>query len=91
MAHSTLLTMTTEFAAKARGTAMSLVAFSMMGGGALGTALGGRVIEASSFTTFYGAWAVLLVGLSAVSFLALSEGTRVPVAPMAVPAKDKMS
>lgn len=86
LAHSTLLTMATEFAAKARGTAMSLVAFCMMSGGALGTALGGRVIEASSFTSFYGTWALLLVGLSAVSFLALAEVTPVPA--VATPARD---
>ncbi|MEJ2586312.1 MAG: MFS transporter [Deltaproteobacteria bacterium] len=42
--HSTLLTRATEFAQKARGAAMSLVAFCFMGGGGLGTAIGGRII-----------------------------------------------
>ncbi len=42
--HSTLLTRATEFAHKARGSAMSLVAFCFMGGGGLGTALGGGLI-----------------------------------------------
>ncbi len=42
--HSTLLTRATEFAQKARGAAMSLVAFCFMGGGGLGTAMGGKII-----------------------------------------------
>ena len=42
--HSTLLTRATEFAQKARGAAMSLVAFCFMGGGGLGTAIGGKII-----------------------------------------------
>ncbi len=42
--HSTLLTRATEFAQKARGSAMSLVAFAFMGGGGLGTAVGGAII-----------------------------------------------
>ena len=42
--HSTLLTRATEFAQKARGGAMSLVAFCFMGGGGLGTAIGGKII-----------------------------------------------
>lgn len=73
LAHSTLLTIATEFAAKARGTAMSLVAFCFMGGGALGTALGGRVVEASSYLTFFGLAALLLFGLSVIALTALSQ------------------
>ncbi|MCG6881409.1 MAG: MFS transporter [Deltaproteobacteria bacterium] len=42
--HSTLLTRATEFAQKARGAAMSLVAFCFMGGGGLGTAIGAKII-----------------------------------------------
>ncbi len=42
--HSTLLTRATEFAQKARGSAMSLVAFFFMGSGGIGTALGGKII-----------------------------------------------
>ena len=49
LAHSTLLTIATEFASKARGVAMSLVAFAFMGGGGIGTALGGRLIRAGGF------------------------------------------
>ncbi|MHB1134191.1 MAG: MFS transporter [Chloroflexota bacterium] len=73
-AHSTLLTMATEFAAKARGTAMSLTAFCMMGGGAIGTALGGRVIDAAGFSAYYGIWGILLLGLAGVAALAVVDG-----------------
>lgn len=53
MAHSTFLTIATEFAAKGRGFAMSLVAFCFMGGGGIGTAIGGRIVAASSFENLY--------------------------------------
>ncbi len=43
-AHSTLVTRATGFAHKARGAAMSLVAFSFMGCGGIGAAIGGRII-----------------------------------------------
>lgn len=78
LAHSTLLTLATEFAAKARGTAMSLVAFCMMSGGAIGTGIGGRVVEANSFESFYGLWAALLLGLSLVAFVAVSDTLALP-------------
>ena len=51
---------------------MSLVAFCMMSGGAIGTALGGRMIEAGGFTGFYGLWAVLLSALAGIAFFAIS-------------------
>ena len=70
-AHSTLLTMATEFAAKARGTAMSLVAFCMMGGGAVGTSLGGRFVDAGGFAVFYGLWGGLLLVLAGVAAVAV--------------------
>lgn len=73
LAHSTLLTLATEFAARARGTAMSLGAFCMMGGGAIGTALGSRIIEATSFTLFFGLGGALLFGLAAVAVVAVSD------------------
>lgn len=63
LAHSTFLTIATEFAAKARGIAMSLVAFFFMGGGGIGTAIGGRIIAATSFErlfTIYGGGLLLL-------------------------------
>jgi predicted MFS family arabinose efflux permease len=50
LAHSTFLTIATEFAAKSRGVAMSLVAFFFMGGGGLGTAIGSRIVQISSLT-----------------------------------------
>ena len=51
--HSTLLTRATEFAQMARGAAMSLVAFCFMGGGGLGTALGGVIIGKEGFTGLF--------------------------------------
>lgn len=53
MAHSTFLTIATEFAAKARGIAMSLVAFCFMGGGGIGTAIGGQIVAVSSFERLF--------------------------------------
>ena len=53
LAHSTLLTYATEFAAKARGAAISLVAFCFMGGGGIGTAVGGRLISLIGYNKFY--------------------------------------
>ena len=63
----------TQFADKARGTAMSLVAFAFMVGGAIGTALGGRVIEATSYREFYLIGGVCLVALSAVALVAVPK------------------
>ena len=70
-AHSSLLTTATQFAEKARGTAMSLVAFSFMVGGAIGTALGGRLIEATSYREFYLVGGVALTALTLIAFLAV--------------------
>ena len=71
LAHSSLFTTATQFAHKARGTAMSLIAFSFMVGGSLGTLLGGRVIGATSYYTFYLVFAVALVVLSAIALAAV--------------------
>jgi predicted MFS family arabinose efflux permease len=71
-AHSTLLTVATEFAAKARGAAMSLVTFCFMLGGAIGTGLGGRLIEATSLDRLYLVYAVGLALLALVALPALS-------------------
>lgn len=71
LAHSSLLTTATQFAAKARGTAMSLVAFSFMVGGALGTPLGGRVIEATSYRELYLVGGVALAALTLVALVAV--------------------
>jgi predicted MFS family arabinose efflux permease len=71
LAHSSLLTTATQFAAKARGTAMSLVAFAFMVGGAIGTALGGRIIEATGYREFYLIGGVGLAALTLVSLVAV--------------------
>ena len=77
-AHSTLLTIATEFAARARGSAMSLVAFCMMGGGAIGTSIGQRFIEGTSFAAFFGLWGLLLLALAGVAFVAVADTLRAP-------------
>jgi predicted MFS family arabinose efflux permease len=69
LAHSTLLTIATEFAPQARGTVMSLVAFCFMGGGGLGTALGGRLIVAHSYTWFFSTYALCLAILILLAWL----------------------
>ncbi len=64
LAHSTFLTIATEFAAKSRGVAMSLVAFFFMGGGGLGTAIGSRIIQNSNMNLLFminGAGLILLI------------------------------
>ncbi len=73
LAHSTLLTMATEFARTARGTAMSLVAFCFMGGGGVGTAIGGRIIGAVGYANFYAVFGVLLFGLVIATRMAVRE------------------
>ena len=60
LAHSTLLTIATEFAQKSRGIAMSLVAACFMGGGGVGTAIGVRVVNGSGFTTLFLAYGIAL-------------------------------
>jgi predicted MFS family arabinose efflux permease len=65
--HSTLLTRATEFAHKERGAAMSLVAFCFMGGGGVGTALGGRIISGAGLGTLF-----MVYGLALVATLLLS-------------------
>jgi predicted MFS family arabinose efflux permease len=73
LAHSTLLTVATEFAARARGSAMSLVAFCFMGGAAVGTMLGQRFIEATGFGGFYLVWGLVLLALGGVSGLIVRD------------------
>ncbi|MCL5025266.1 MAG: MFS transporter [Chloroflexi bacterium] len=90
-AHSTLLTLATEFAARARGTAMSLVAFFLMGGGAIGTALGGRFLEAASYGAFFGLWAALLLGLAAFALVGVSDTLPATMQPTVRPEAAGMS
>ncbi len=64
LAHSTFLTVATEFAAKGRSYATSLVAFFFMGGGGIGTAIGGKIITASSYTNLFVIYGLGLLILS---------------------------
>jgi predicted MFS family arabinose efflux permease len=73
MAHSSLLTMATEFAKMARGTAMSLVAFCFMGGGGVGTAIGGKMISSMGYAHFYGLYGILLLGLTIITRIIVRE------------------
>ena len=57
---------------------MSLVAFCMMGGGAIGTSIGGRFIEGTSFTAFFGLFGVLLLALAGIAFDAVADTLRAP-------------
>jgi predicted MFS family arabinose efflux permease len=67
LAHSTLLTIATEFAAQARGAAMSLAAFCFMGGGGVGTAIGGKLIDATGFNLFYLYYGLGLIALAVLA------------------------
>lgn len=62
-AHSTFLTIATEFAAEFRGVAMSLVAFAIMIGGGVGTFVGGRIVAATGLVSMYQVYAAGLVFL----------------------------
>ncbi|MCL4078130.1 MFS transporter [Coriobacteriia bacterium Es71-Z0120] len=82
-AHSTLLTIATEFAEKARGAAMSLVTFCFMLGGAIGTSVGGRIATSASLDRVYLVYGVglALLALLAVPALAQAEARQMePVA-----------
>lgn len=69
LAHSSILTIATEFAAKARGIAMSLVAFCFMCGGSLGTAIGGRIMENGGFINLFVIYGIGLLVLVAAIFI----------------------
>lgn len=72
LAHSTFLTIATEFAARARGVAMSLVAFCFMGGGGFGTAVGSRVVGSygmNALFIIYGLGLTLVI----IGFCLISE------------------
>ena len=73
LAHSSLLTSATQFAQRARGTAMSLVAFCFMVGGSVGTLIGGRVVLSGGYPLLYAALGGALVVLAAVSLIALRQ------------------
>ncbi|MCM1565240.1 MAG: MFS transporter [Dehalobacter sp.] len=69
LAHSTFLTIATGFAEKSRGVAMSLVAFCMMGGGGLGTAIGSNIVSNSSYLTLFSVYGIGLILLILVVLL----------------------
>lgn len=63
LTHSTLTTIATRFAARAQGAAMSLVAFCFMGGGGVGTAVGGNLLRAHGFQALYSYYGLALLVL----------------------------
>lgn len=71
--HSTLLTRATEFAQNARGAAMSLVAFFFMGGGGIGTAIGGKIIAATSLNNLYLVYGIGLLLTLLLSFVLIRD------------------
>lgn len=73
LAHSTLTTIATGFAAQARGAAMSLVAFCFMGGGGIGTAFGGRYIQSSGFNQFFLAYCLGLLLLLVIAYILMGQ------------------
>jgi predicted MFS family arabinose efflux permease len=62
--HSTLQTRATEAFPRARGTSLSLFAFSLFSGGALGTICLGYLSEALGYTTTFALLALLLAGFT---------------------------
>ncbi len=78
LAHSTLLTVATEFAAKARGSAMSLVAFFFMGGGGVGTAIGGKLIKGFGYPSFYAYYGIALLILIIIAGLIVRTESQIP-------------
>ena len=85
-AHSTLITVATGFAAKASGTAMSLVTFAFMVGGAIGTQAGGRIASATTLTTLYAIYGVGMLGLAVVALFAISTAGSPKIAVVGQPA-----
>ena len=73
LTHSTLLTRATGFAQKARGAAMSLVAFCFMGGGGVGTAIGGKIIVSYSLDSLFIIYGLALLVTLGLSFLLIRD------------------
>jgi predicted MFS family arabinose efflux permease len=71
--HSTLLTRATEFARKARGAAMSLVATCFMGGGGIGTAIGGRLIARFRLDSLFIIYGAALIFTLLISFALIRD------------------
>lgn len=85
LAHSTLLTLATEFAKAARGTAMSLVAFCFMGSGGVGTALGGELISSMGYESLYGFYGVALLILVLAARKVVRDGAQSAAEPTPLP------
>ena len=90
LAHSTLLTIATEFASKARGMAMSLVAFAFMGGGGIGTAFGGRLINTGGFSLLYGAYSLALAVLVVLAVIVVRDVGSANAKPVPSPAEKEV-
>ncbi|MCL5057123.1 MAG: MFS transporter [Actinobacteria bacterium] len=73
LAHSTLLTIATGFAAQARGAVMSAVAFCFMGGGGIGTAIGGQYIQKVGFSQFFMSYCLGLLVLLVAAYLLMGK------------------
>jgi len=84
VAHSTLLTIATEFAARARGAAMSLVAFFFMGGGGVGTAIGGRLINGFGYQNFFSYYGIALLVLTVLAGFQVRTEMNTAVGPKAM-------
>ena len=80
--HSTLLTRATEFVQKARGAAMSLVAFCFMGGGGIGTAIGGKIAAVYGLSTIFQVYGLALSVTLVLSFALITGSV---IAPRLVP------
>ncbi|MBE0447441.1 MAG: hypothetical protein IBX64_04985 [Actinobacteria bacterium] len=52
---------------------MSIVAFSFMVGGAIGTSIGGHLISSFGYQSLFTSYGVLLIVLSAIAYIAISE------------------
>lgn len=79
-AHSTLLTIATDFARQARGIAMSLVAACFMGGGGVGTAIGQRLIKGYGFNQFFLYYGISLAALIIAAAFLVKEKDKLPKA-----------
>jgi predicted MFS family arabinose efflux permease len=84
--HSTLLTRATQFAMKARGAAMSLVAFCFMGGGGVGTAIGGRIAAGYGLSTLFLVYGIALLITLMLSFVMVTGQVVATAAPAVKPA-----
>jgi predicted MFS family arabinose efflux permease len=76
-AHSSLVTLVTEFAAQSRGAAMSLVAFGFMGGGGIGTMIAGQLIARNGFSSLFAVNLMVFLLLAASVTLFMRAGRSV--------------